>query len=225
MILLLFMMNLYYIDQPFSGLPPHAEFTIQLRFGPEGEIIGFFDVGLFDRFSLGMSYGASNLIGAGDPGFYEIPGVQARIIALEEGFMLPLVILGFDNQGYGGYGAGRYTIKSKGIYCQIGKTVSYPGITFMPSLGVNYCFEGDDQVDMFGGIKMLFGASAAFLLDYCPNFGDDSDRNKGYFNMGLQIIFYEELFFEFAMRDMFGNSIVEDNQFNRMIKLGFSQSF
>lgn len=225
MIVLLALLNLYYVDQPYSAVPPHAEYTIQLRFGPEGEIISYFDVGVADRFSFGLSYGASNLIGAGDPGFYEIPGVQVRILALPEGFTLPQVIMGFDNQGYGGYADGRYLIKSKGIYVQIGKTASYPGIIFAPSLGVNYCFEGDDQVDVFSGIKTLFGTSAALLFDYCPNFGDSLDQNKGYFNMGVQIIFYEELFFEFALRDMFGNSLDDDYQFNRMIKLGFSQSF
>lgn len=224
MTLILLLFNLYYVDQPYLSTPEHATFDIQLRFGPVGEIIGFFNIGVWDRFGFGISYGASNLIGAGDPEFYEIPGIQAKIIAIEQEFAVPKVILGFDNQGYGGYESSRYVIRSKGLYCQIGKAFSYPSIEFVPSFGVNYCFEEDNQLDLFFGMSLLFGSSTALLIDYCPNFKDDLDQNKGYFNVSLKFIFYEELFFEFALRDLLDNSPY-NQQLNRMIRLGYEQIF
>lgn len=224
MVLILFLCNLYFIDQPSTHVPGHAIYDIKLRLGPEGAILGFFHIGIWDRLSLGASYGASNLIGAGDPEFYRQPGIQIRILAIEEGFMYPCLVFGFDNQGYGSYEEGRYEIMSKGLYCQTGKTFGTAGIQFIPNIGFNYSFEEDGRFDAFLGVKTLFGTSAALLIDYCPNFNDDFDQNKGYLNLGLKLIFYEELFFEFALRDLLDNS-VEEQQLNRLIKIGYEQIF
>lgn len=226
MVLIMLVCNLYYVDQPYLGVPEHAEFDIELRFGPEGEILGFFTIGVWDRFSMGVSYGASNLIGAGDPDFYEIPGIQIRIMAIEHGFFVPEILLGFDNQGYGGYSSdtGRYAIMSKGLYGQLGKVFSYSGIEVVPSLGANYCFEDENRFDIFCGMKIQFGAGSALLADYSPNFNDDADNDKGYLNVSLKLIFYEELFFEVALRDLLDNS-PNELQFNRMIRLGYEQIF
>lgn len=226
MALIMCIFSLYYVDQPYLGMPEHAEFDIELRFGPAGEILGYFNIGVWDRFGFGISYGASNLIGAGDPDFYEIPGIQVRIMAIPHGFFVPEVLFGFDNQGYGGYSSdeGRYAIMSKGLYGQLGKTFSYASVEIVPSLGINYCFEAENRFDMFFGIKTQFGAGSAIMIDYCPNLRDDIDRNKGYLNVSLKLIFYEELFFEFALRDLLDNS-PGDLQMNRMIRLGYEQFF
>ncbi len=224
MILMLFVISMYYVDQPYVAVPGHAEFEIELRFGPQGEILGFFDIGVMDRLSFGISYGANNLLGAGDPEFYEIPGVQGRIIAIEQGLLTPRVILGFDSQGYGGYDGTRYTIRSKGLYSQIGKAFGFKGIEILPSLGVNYCFEGENHFDLFCGLETMFGSSSALIVDYTPNFEDDLDQNNGYLNTSLKLIFYQGLFFEFALRDLLGNS-PDDLEFNRMIRIGYKQIF
>lgn len=224
MLLLLLLSNLYYIDQPYLSTPYHGEFGIELRFGPGGEILGYFTVGIWDRLQFGVSYGASNLIGAGDPEFYDIPGVQLRLVAIEQGYVIPQVLFGFDNQGYGMYHDGRYDIMSKGLYCQVGRIFAAPSIECVPSIGANYCLEDEGRFDLFGGVRILFGTSTAFAIDYSPNLYDAQDQNMGYLNMSLQFIFYEELFFEFAVRDMLDNSS-DDLQFNRMVRMGFSQVF
>lgn len=69
-----------------------------------------------------------------------------------------------------------------------------------------------------------FGTSGAILVDYAANLNDPADNNRGYLNVGLRLMFYGEMFFEFALRDLLENSLA-DEQFNRMIKLGFEQSF
>ena len=218
------LIGLYYVDQPCLGVPAHGMFDIELRCGPEGAITGYFSVGIWDRLGLGLSYGGSNILGAGDPEFYDIPGVQIKLLAIEQGFVYPMVQLGFDNQGYGGYNNDRYNIRSKGLYCQIGKSFYVSGLEIVPSLGVNYCLEQDNGFDLYSGLKVQFGMLSALLVDYTPNFNDPLDENKGYLNMALRMIFYEEMFFEFALRDLLGNS-PNDEQLNRLIKLGFEQSF
>jgi hypothetical protein len=220
---LILLINLYAIDQPDIDFLRHGDYSVQLRFGPMGEIIGSAQIGLWDRFSFGLSYGASNLIGAGNPEFYKQPGVQARILMLEQNIIVPAVIFGFDNQGYGEYDSSRYDIMSKGLYLEIGETIDYPGLKIVPEIGINYSFEQDGRFDMFAGIRFGLG-STQVIIDYSPNFYDVRDQNKGYLNTGIRFVFYEQLFFEFALRDLLDNSN-KDQQLNRMIKIGYSASF
>jgi hypothetical protein len=226
MILLSLICSLYLIDQPDIKIPEHAFLQTELRFGPKGEILGFLSIGLFDRFNFGVSYGASNLIGAGNPEFYSQPGVQIRFIGIEQGDINPILIFGFDNQGYGPdtIDGERYSIISKGLYCQIGKDFGVPNIGIAPSFGISYSIEGEKGLDLFTGIRTEFGGNSVLLLDYCPGFNDAQDKGYGYFNTGLRFIFYEDLFFEFSLRDILGNN--KDNlQLNRIIKLGYRQAF
>ncbi|MGQ9701254.1 MAG: hypothetical protein ACUVQT_02220 [bacterium] len=219
MFLTLLFFGMYLIDQPDIVFLNHGDYTVQLRFGPVGEIIGYTHIGLWDRFSFGVSYGASNLIGAGNPEFYGQPGIQARVLLIEQSLMIPAIIVGFDNQGYGKYDSARYDIMSKGLYVQIGETFAYPGLKIAPNLGINYSFEQEHRFDMFAGIRFGIG-STNIIIDYSPNFFDDKDQNKGYLNTGIRLVFYEQLFFEFALRDMLDNSN-RAQQLNRMIKIGY----
>jgi len=223
MLLTFFLFSFYLIDQPDIDFLNHGEYGLELRFGPGGEIIGYGALGLFDRLSFGMSYGASNLIGAGNPGFYKLPGVQVGLLVFEQAMMLPTVICGFDNQGYGVYDSSRYDIMSKGLYFNIGEKFEYPDLLIAPNIGVNYSFEQGGRLDLFCGIKFKIG-STQLMLDYTPNFSDSRDNNKGYFNAGIRFIFYEQTFFEFALRDLLDNSN-KNQQLNRMIKIGYKANF
>ena len=223
MLILLLISSLYFVDQPYPLPPGHGVFNVELRFGPDGGVLCYFNVGIWDRFGLGLSYGASNLVGYGDPEFYEQPGVQIRVLAIEEDAFYPSLFFGFDNQGYGAY-TDRYNIRSKGLYAQLAKSLGFAKVTIVPSLGFNYCFESDNGVDIFSGFMAKFGNSGALLVDYALNLNDPDDQNKGYLNVGLRLLFYGEMFFEFSLRDLLGNN-QGDQQFNRCIKLGFEQSF
>lgn len=223
MLILCLLSSLYFVDQPYPHMPVHGVFNIDLRFGPDGGILGYVNIGIWDRLGLGMSYGASNLIGYGDPDFYEKPGVQARLMAIEEGMFYPSIFFGFDNQGYGEY-TERYNIRSKGLYGQIGKSWMTLSVVVVSSAGFNYCLESDKGFDAFCGLEARFGSSGALVLDYALNLNDPVDHNKGYFNGALRLLFDGETYFEFAVRDLLGNN-VNDQQFNRTVKLGFEQSF
>ncbi len=224
MTVIMFIWCIYVIDQPDIWFNKHGEYALQIRFGPSGEIIGFAQVGFFDRTALGLSYGASNLIGAGNPGFYKKPGIQARVLVFEQNYMVPQVILGFDNQGYGVYDSLGYDIMSKGIYLLIGENFEYPGLGVKPSIGFNYSFEQNGRFDMFGSVVFSVG-DTHFLMDYTPNFNGPDDQNKGYLNMGIRFVFFEQMFFEFALRDLLDNSPEQNMQLNRMIKIGYRDRF
>lgn len=223
MLILCLIGGLYFVDQPYPQMPFHGVFNVDLRFGPDGGILGYANIGMWDRLGLGLSYGASNLIGYGDPDFYEKPGVQARLMAIEEGMFYPSIFLGFDNQGYGEY-AERYDIRSKGLYGQISKSMAVWGVGIVASAGCNYCLESDAGFDAFCGIEARFGPSGGLILDYSLNLNDPTDQNKGYFNAGLRLFFDGQTYFEFAVRDLLDNNF-NDQQFNRTVKLGVEQSF
>ncbi len=224
LMLFLILSSLFLIDQPDIEFLNHGTYAFQLRFGPEGEIIGFGSIGLWDRLMLGMSYGASNLIGPGNPEFYRQLGIQVRGLLLEPGIMIPGIIFGFDNQGYGEYDTiSGYDIHSKGFYSEFGWKFDYPELKFVPCLGMNYSFEDNGRFDIFSGMTIGL-SSLEFILEYSPNFFDEKDNNKGYMNTGIRFVFYQQLFFEFALRDLLGNSS-KDQQLNRMIKIGYQESF
>ena len=62
MVILLLAASLYFVDQPYPLPPGHGVFNIEMRFGPDGGILAHFNVSVWDRFGLGLSYGGSNLI-------------------------------------------------------------------------------------------------------------------------------------------------------------------
>lgn len=221
----LLLANLYLVDQPNLAVPKHGIYGFQLRIGPAGEVITNAHLGLFNRLCLGLSWGASNMLGAGDPRFYRQPGIQARFMIIDQSVYMPTMLIGFDNQGFEGYSTEerRYTIRSKGVYYQLGKAFNYTGLSITPSLGMNYCLERDAGFDLFCGFLFQFGSSVQFIVEYSPNFNDTDDLNKGFMNIGLNYIFFEDVFFQFAVRDLLEN--IEGQQFNRMIKFGFQQAF
>jgi hypothetical protein len=65
---------LYNIDQPVPISLAHAEYYVSARLWGEGGMMMRFGIGLFDRVTLGMSYGGNYIIGALRPGSSGVPG-------------------------------------------------------------------------------------------------------------------------------------------------------
>ena len=57
----------YLIDMPTAGVLKKGDVGTSFYLMPEGVFIAQLDVGVFDNFSFGISYGASNFIGVGTP--------------------------------------------------------------------------------------------------------------------------------------------------------------
>src|SRR5512136_2659909 len=82
---------LYNIDQPVPISLAHAEYYVSGRLWGDGGIMMRFGVGLFDRVTLGMSYGGDSIIGAHKPAFFDRyrPDFQARLAILQEQGYVP----------------------------------------------------------------------------------------------------------------------------------------
>jgi len=227
MILLIFLVagQPFFIDQPAPWPVQHAQYGLLLRFGPEGSVLGYGMVGIMDRFMLGISYGASNLIGSKDPEFYPRPEVQAKLVILEQEYYIPQLTIGFDSQGFGRHASGRYRIKSKGFYLTFGEHL---GLTFGYvdlGLGLNYSLETEDSKNpsLFAGLTIGVGSGFAFLIDYDLGSNDPTASGPGYFNLGLRWVLNEQSLFEISLRDLF--SMHGEDNLNRMVKIGYFGRF
>ena len=136
------------IDLPVAKTYPTGNVATELRLYSGGGLLSSVAVGLTDNFSIGISYGGSNLIGTGRPEMNPQPCVQARVLLFEEQMLSPGVLLGFDSQGLGGYQKSikRYLIRSKGIYAVASKNTSFLGGLGIHA-GVNWSLENTDTAN------------------------------------------------------------------------------
>ncbi len=202
------------IDQPTAGSLEKGEYGFDLRFFPHGGAQTSLKAGLFDRFMIGVSYGAINVIGRGEPVWNELPGVLIKYRLFEE-TDLPAVSIGFDSQGYGQYlkDSDRYEIKAKGLFVAASKnfSMSYLGTLGLHG-GINFnTFEDDDDRNLNGFVGFDKSINEQISLNAEYNLGlDDNNKyalgnERGYLNAGLRWVFAEQLGIEFNFKDILEN--------------------
>ena len=182
------------VDVPTAGMLSKGSVCLDVDFYQEGGVLLCASFGVFDRVSLGASYGGSKLIGGDTPVMNETPGMNVRIRLLEESFILPALVLGFDSQGNDGYlkELDRYRIKSPGFYAVVSKNYSFVGYLSLHG-GANYSLErsdGDEDLNVFAGLEKTLGPIASLVLEYnlAANDSRAVGRGRGYLNAGLRWI-------------------------------------
>jgi hypothetical protein len=221
------------IDQPTAGSLEKGEYEFDLRFFPQGGSQASLKAGLFDRFMIGVSYGARNIIGRGEPEWNELPGVLIKYRLFEE-TDLPAVSIGFDSQGYGLYleDKDRYEIKAKGLFVAGSKNF---GMDYMGTLGihggVNYnTFEDEDDKNLncWLGFDKSINDQISIVAEY--NFGlDDNNhlalgKDKGYLNAGIRWVFAQQLGIEFNFKDILENQ-KHRSSVARELRITYVESF
>jgi hypothetical protein len=222
----------FLIDIPTAGTLMRGSYQLQLRAYAEGGLLGNLDVGISDRFMIGISYGGTHIIGQGKVDGNPQPGVHIRYRLWEEQWNLPAVALGYRSQGYGAYvdSTDRYRVKSMGLFAVASKNFNLLGNLGLHG-GINYSFEGGDgdkDLNLFAGIDKNINPEAALIAEY--NFAvNDNDHDalgsgEGNLNAGLRWIFDGRLSIDF----MFRNLLKNNNEFgmvSREIKLSFAVIF
>jgi hypothetical protein len=210
---------LYNIDQPVPISLAHAEYYVSARLWGEGGAMMRFGVGLFDRVTLGMSYGGNHIIGAQKPKFFDRyrPEFQARLaILLEQGYV-PNVMLGFESQGYDDCIQQEYQVREKGGYLCVGKTVD--AIRTHCQLGLNY-WKG---LDGFIALNALLPGNVELIAEYDPAFNDTTTLKRGFLNFGIGWTFAERIRMVLGLRDVLGT--VEGNGLNRTLEISLNEHF
>jgi len=201
----------YFIDSPFPAMMLQGDYSVSIRIGPEGSLLARLSSVPFQGLSIGISYGGEKILGYEDPLFYKNPGIEVRVLVLEEASLIPRVILGFDSQGYDwDVKEDDFEVRSKGIYGLLGKDI---GI-FQSGVGVNYNTK-DGETGFFGGVAFNLSSSFSIVGDYSIYPAGEAWNLLG---LGARINF-EGVLLQFAFRDITGEKI------GRTLDLGYTGCF
>ncbi len=213
---------LYNIDQPVPISLSHAEYYINGRLWGSGGIMMRLGLGLWDRLTLGMSYGGNNVLGAGAPKFFDRyrPDFQVRVAILREQGYTPNLVLGFESQGYDACSSQVYMVREKGAYLCAGKTVDV--IRTHCQLGLNY----SGGFDGFLAFNTLLPGNVELMLEYDPALNDiipERGLRPGYVNFGVGVTIAEKVRMVLGLRDIFGYKTA--NRLNRVLEVSVNDHF
>ena len=220
------------IDKPTAGMLSKGSYLVQAGFFQRGGVLVGVSVGLFDRFSFGISYGGTGIIGSDAATMNPLPGVNVRLRLFEESTIIPAIALGFDSQGKDPYldGLDRYTIKSPGFYAVASQNYAMMGNLSLHG-GLNFSTErndGDKDLSGFIGAEKSLGSAVSFLAEYDfainDNHGRAIGKGRGYLNFGLRWSWGKGLVVGFDLKNITKN---QDNVSvgNRTLQIEYVNSF
>jgi len=222
------------IDVPSSFTLNRAEIELGGRLYSPDAMMGDVNIGIFNGFFIGVSYGGSGMIGRIEPEWNGNPGVRAHFLMFKEDYYYPNLAVGFDSQGTGVWNtsADRYQMLSKGFYFVMSKNffVSKGKLgTLGLHLGTNYCVteDNDDNLNLYLGIDKSIVKSLNILAEYDAALNDDiirKNESEGFLNLGVRYTFNEILSLEIDFKDVLNNYKYESN-FGRELRLMYKTSF
>ncbi|MEO0078304.1 MAG: hypothetical protein ABIK86_04805 [candidate division WOR-3 bacterium] len=210
---------LYNVDQPVPVSLAHGEYYAGVRLWGSGGVLARLGVGLFNRLTLGLSYGGNQIVGSAKPAFFgrNRPEIQARLAILEEMGYVPNLLLGFDSQGYDDYVDSAFQVREKGGYLCVGKTID---------VSRTYCVLGANYWHGFNGfvaVNQLLPGNVEIIAEYDAAINDRTDKNRGFLNFGLAWTFGEKMRLCAGLRDVLGNR--DETRLNRVFELAINNSF
>jgi hypothetical protein len=219
----------YLVDMNTAGILQKGMFSIMTEQLPEGVFILKMDVGIFNQFNFGISYGAANFVGKGEMKFYKYPGVNVRFRLFDEEPSFPAILLGFDSQGKGEYldSIRRFEVKSPGFYLVASKNFNFMGLLSLHG-GLNYSLETSDQdknLNIMVGVEKTIGQKISVVAEYDFGLNDDENkvgRGRGYLNAGIRWSIGKGLTLGFDFRNLANNRITDTFGGDRAFRLEFA---
>jgi hypothetical protein len=157
------------------------------------------------------------------------PAIRYRVI--EENQALPALVLGYETQGYGAYRAGRYQIKSKGVFLAASKNYTGPLGQFGVHGGLNLSRENSDKDgDLSGwvGLDKSINAELGLVAEYdlATNDNDLSvfRSGKGYLNLGAHWSVVPELSLSLLLKNFLGNG-EDEADMSRELAVRYTEEF
>jgi hypothetical protein len=212
------------VDAPTAGCLKKGQYSFELQVYPQGGVLAGFAVGLFDRFTMGVSYGGIGIIGSQQVDWNEQPGVLLKYRLFEESILMPAVALGFSNQGYGAWldkenqadtavEGSRYEFKAKGMFAVAGKNFAIKSlgtIGFHGGVTYNAIENNDDgNLDGFVGVDKSLNEELTVLLEYDLGTNDDGTlsvgRDRGYLNGAVHWTIANKLAIDILLKDLLNN--------------------
>ncbi len=222
----------YLIDMPTAGILNKGYVGLTTNVLPYGVLIERLEVGVFNNVSFGISYGGTNVIGAGTPRWYKLPGINIRIRLINESIALPAITFGFDSQGKGQYfdSTKRYAIKSPGFFGAVSKNFAFLGYLSLHGT-VNYSLEnndGDNFLNLMVGFEKTLGENVSIVGEYDFAFNDNATNSfgsgNGYLNMGVRWVIGDGFTLGFDLRDLLDNKKWSPSSADRAIRIEYIKS-
>jgi len=202
------------VRYPTAGILAHREFRLQLRFGPDSELLTGVRAGLGDVVHAGVFFALQNVIDRGDIVANDHVGFEVRARALPE-TRFPALALGFSSQGWGIYDGGldRYTRKSPGFYLVASKNWRWFGGDFAAHLGGNYSLEtddGDKDPDLFASVDWSIARRVSLLAEMDAAWNDNNDdglygNGDPYLDVGVRVGLGDALLLMLVFSDLTGS--------------------
>ncbi|MDP8232895.1 MAG: hypothetical protein P9L91_09565 [Candidatus Zophobacter franzmannii] len=236
----------YLVGAPTADVLEQGEYNIWTKIYRDNGMIAGTQIGLFPYITIGLSYGAENLVGNLQPEWHDLFDANIKFRFFAETQMIPAMSFGFDSMGHGAWhkAINRYDIKSKGFYLAASKhNLLLPG--FGAHIGVNRSLEaddGDEDINAWVGVQQTIGDVVHFFLEYDiatndndRSFDDDgldlTGDGKGYLNAGVLVSISENLDLRLSLYDLLqnnpnlGNNNNNDIGIDRAIKINFRTAF
>ena len=231
------------VDLPTAGTLPRGHFSLGIRLYSEGGGMGYTNIGLSNRFMVGISYGGTNVISNQEPDWNPNIEFSLRFRVVDELPYLPAMSVGYSSQGYGSFNKAqeRYAYKSRGFYAVASRSFYFYRWTAGWHGGVNYARSDiekeprgqdikDEDINLFLGFDATFNYNLALLLEYDVALNDDRSANsfagdgRGYLNMSIKWLFTRNLEIELLAKDLLTNR-PESDTFSREVRLTYIDSF
>jgi hypothetical protein len=222
----------YLVDMPTAGILNKGSVGFTNDILPNGVLITRLEVGVFDNISFGISYGGSNIIGAGTPNWYNLPGIVFRVRIINESILIPQITLGFDSQGKGMYydSLSRFAIKSPGFFGAASKNFALLGYLGLHAT-LNYSMEGDDGdnfINLSLGFEKTLGPHVSIVGEYNFAFNDNSahsiGKGNGYLNMGIRWSLGQGFTIGLDLRDLLDNKRINPSTADRALRIEYITS-
>jgi hypothetical protein len=227
------------VDFPTAGTLPRASFDVRIDAFSEGGILGSIDIGLHNRFMIGISYGGEGVLGESNVNWNERPEYLVKLMLIDENVGFPAIAVGFESQGTGFYDVdfNRYRFKAPGFYAVLSKGYrTYNWVSGL-HLGVNVNpleddKDKDDDISFFGGFDITFNNNLTFVGEYQTAFNDNikgledynNGRGNGYLNFGIKWTFSEKLELSAIFKDLL-NNIRGTNSITRELRITYLEKF
>ncbi|MBD3347800.1 MAG: hypothetical protein GF400_01235 [Candidatus Eisenbacteria bacterium] len=198
------------VDVPSAHTLPRGAYSLGLRVVPDGGIIAGLRVGVTPYLQVGVSYGAGNVVGTGEPDWNDRVEFDIKLRLAEEQTVIPALAAGYDSRGYGSQlEDGGYEKASVGFHLTASKTLPFSEY-WQAHFGVSRTMEEERvKPDLYAGATARFSQEFSVAVEY--QLGDDrKDRSpgskNGYLNAGLRWVFAGELELSIHFRNLTGRS-------------------
>jgi len=209
------------IDTPTGGMLPRGSFDLDFRTFSGGGLQAALGVGLMERFSIGLAYGASAVLTDTIPVYNPGLEFQIKFRLVEETRNFPDIAVGFSSQGFGSYDnseradgsrVDRFQVKSPGFYMAFTKRFLLYNNPAGWHWGANYSLENerDNDPSAFVGFNAELAADMMFLAEYDFALNDNKPdgvygRGRGFLNMALAWYLTDGLSLELDFKNLLRN--------------------